>query len=43
MKGLINIKNKDNNCFKWYHIRFLNPTNSHPETINKKDKKIAKL
>ena len=41
MKGLINIKNKDNNCFKWYHIRFLNPTNSHPETINKKDKKIA--
>ena len=23
------------------HIRFLNPTNSHPERINKQDKKIA--
>ena len=41
MKGLINIKNKDNNCFKCCLIRFLNPTNSHHERINKKDKKIA--
>ena len=40
-KGLINIKNKDIECFKWCHIRFLNPTNSHPERINKQDKKIA--
>ena len=41
MKGLINIKNKDIECFKWCHIRFINPTNSHPERINKQDKKIA--
>ena len=41
MKGLINLKNKDNECFKWCHIRFINPTNSHPERINKQDKKIA--
>ena len=24
-KGLINIKNKDNECFRWRHIRHLNP------------------
>ena len=41
MKGLINIKNKDTECFKWCHTRFINPTNSHPERINKQDKKIA--
>ena len=41
MKGLINLKNKDDECFKWCHIRFINPTNSHPERINKQDKKIA--
>ena len=40
MKGLIKIKNKDNNCFKWCRIRFHNPTNSHPEKINKQDKKV---
>ena len=39
MKGLINLKNKDIECFKWCHIRFLNPTNTHPERINKQDKK----
>ena len=42
MKGLIYLKNKDNACFKWCHIRFINPTNSHPERINKQDKEIAK-
>ena len=25
MKGLINIKNKNNKCFLWCHIRHLNP------------------
>ena len=24
-KSLINLKNKDNECFKWCHIRFINP------------------
>ena len=42
MKGLINLKNKDDECFKWCHVRFINPINSHPERINKKDKEIAK-
>ena len=26
-KGLINLQNKDNECFRWCHIRFLNPQN----------------
>ena len=43
MKGLINIKNKENECFKWCHIRFINPTNNHPERINKQDKKLPRL
>ena len=25
----------------WCHVRLINPTNSHPERINKQDKKIA--
>ena len=39
MKGLINLKNKDHKCFMWCHVRLVNPTNSHPERINKQDKK----
>ena len=31
MKGLINIKNKDTECFKWCHIRFLNYTVTQKE------------
>ena len=27
--------------FMWCHVRLINPTNSHPERINKQDKKIA--
>ena len=42
MKGLINLKNKDDECFKWCNVRFINPINSHPERINQKDKEIAK-
>ena len=41
-KGLINLKNKDNECFKWCHIRFTNPQDKHPESIKKEDKEIAK-
>ena len=41
MKGLINLKNKDHKCFMWCHVRLINTTNSHPERINKQDKKIA--
>ena len=39
-KGLINIKNKDDECFRWCHIRHLNPQTEHPETIKKEDKKM---
>ena len=39
-KGLINIKNKDNECFRWCQIRHLNPQTEHPERIKKEDKKM---
>ena len=39
-KGLINIKNKDDECFRWCHIRHLNPQTEHPERIKKDDKKM---
>ena len=38
MKGLINLKNKDNECFKWCHVRFINPQNKDPKRIKKLDK-----
>ena len=39
-KGLINIKNKDDECFRWCHIRHLNPQEKNPQRIKKKDKKM---
>ena len=39
MKGLINLKNKDVKCFKWCHIRFINPQSKNSDRINKQDKK----
>ena len=39
-KGLINIKNKDAECFRWCHIRHLNPQEKDPQRIKKEDKKI---
>ena len=41
MKGLINIKNNDNKCFLWCHIRHLNPLKIHPERIAKADKNVV--
>ena len=41
IKGLINLKNKDDECFKWCHVRFINPQNKNSERIKKEDKKIA--
>ena len=29
MKGLFNIKNNDNKCFLWWHIRYLHPLKTH--------------
>ena len=37
-KGLINMKNEDNECFRWCHIRHLNPQNKDPQRIKKSDK-----
>ena len=42
-KGLINIKNKDQKCFLWCHVRHINPSNEHPGRILKIDKKIAEF
>ena len=43
-KGLINLKNNDNECFRWCHIRHLNPQDKDPQRIKKSDKEyINKL
>ena len=39
-KGLINIKNKDDECFRWCHIRHLNPQGKDPQRIKKDGKKM---
>ena len=41
MRGLINIKNDDNKCFLWFHVRHLNFEGKNLWRISKKDKKIA--
>ena len=43
-KGLINLKNNDNECFRWCHIRHSNPQDKYPQRIKKVDKEyIDKL
>ena len=39
-KGLINMKNKNGECFKWCHIRHLNPQKKDPQRIKKEDKRL---
>ena len=39
-KGLINMKKEDEECFRWCHIRHLNPQTKYPERIKKEDKKM---
>ena len=34
-KGLINIKNNDQKCFLWYHVRDIYPIEEHPGRIKK--------
>ena len=41
-KGLINLKNKDNECFRWCHIRYLNPQEKDPQRIKKNDRQYIK-
>ena len=38
----INIKNKDQKCFLWGHVRHINPVKIHPEKIRKVDKKLVR-
>ena len=41
-KGLINIKNEDEKCFLWCHVRHINHVREHPERIEKLTKKLLK-
>ena len=38
-KGLINMQNKDE-CFRWCHIRHLNPQDKDPQRVKKTDKEF---
>ena len=40
-KELINIRNKDQKCFLWYHVRNINPKKDHAGKISKNDKRLA--
>ena len=40
-KGLINIKDKDQKCFLWCHVRYINPSKERPERIKKTGKNIT--
>ena len=42
IKGLINIKNKDQKCFLWCHVRHISPSKEHLERIKKLTKKLLK-
>ena len=41
MKGLINIKNNDNKCFLWCHVRHLNLVDKNSSRISRIEKEIA--
>ena len=43
MKGSINIKNKDNEYFRWCLIRYLNPVNKRANIRNVEDKFAKQL
>ena len=40
-KGLINIKNNDQEYFSWCHVRHINPVEKHPLIIKKTNRRIA--
>ena len=41
-KGLINLQNRDNECFRWCHVRCLHPQKTNPDRIKKIDKEFVK-
>ena len=40
-KGLTNIKNNDQKCFLWCHVRHINPVKIHPERVTQEDKNLS--
>ena len=40
-KGLISIKNNDQKCFLWFHVRYISPVKIRPETITQEEKKLV--
>ena len=41
-KGLINLKNEDDKCFQWCHVRHLNLQKKDPQRIKLTDREFAK-
>ena len=41
-KGLINLKNNDNECFRWCHIRHLNSQEKNAQRVKKSNKEYIK-
>ena len=39
-KGLVNLKNEDNKCFRWCQIRHLHPQENDQQRIEKSDRKM---
>ena len=35
------MKNNDQKCFLWCHVRHISPVKIHPERITREDKKLA--
>ena len=42
MKGLNNIQNEDNQCFRWCLVKYLNPINKNRPKFRNLDKELAK-
>ena len=42
-KAIINLKNEDDECFKWAITRELNPVENHPERIDRKLRETSKV
>ena len=40
-KGIINLRNKDNKCFMWCHLRLLHPRKKDAARVNKEDIELA--
>ena len=42
-KGLMNIKNNNQKCFLWCHVRHINPVKIHPERITREEKNLSMI